>query len=91
MCNNCNCENYDQCSIVGYLPIGFCCEKCDLYNAQQTCLHTKTKLELETKEIEAEQTIEPISTTIENGVLKVVIKKKGKEIPLLIDIQKQLS
>ena len=42
MCNNCNCENYDKCSIVGHMPIGFCCSKCVLYNEEHTCLKTKT-------------------------------------------------
>ena len=29
MCNFCECDNIEQCSIVGKIPIGFCCENCD--------------------------------------------------------------
>ena len=83
MCNNCNCEAYDQCSIVGYMPVGFCCTKCYLYNEEHTCLHTAHK--------EKVSKIEPISTTIEDGVLKVVVKKDEKEIPLVIDLDKQFG
>jgi len=91
MCNNCNCENYDQCSIVGYMPIGFCCSKCVLYNEEHTCLSTKTK-KLTGKSGEAkEEILRPISTSIENGLLRVVIKKDDKEIPVYIDLQKHLE
>jgi len=83
MCNNCNCEAYDQCSIVGYMPVGFCCTKCYLYNEEHTCLHIAHK--------EKGSKIEPISTTIEDGVLKVVVMKDEKEIPLIIDLDKQFG
>jgi len=83
MCNNCNCEAYDQCSIVGYMPVGFCCTKCYLYNEEHTCLHIAHK--------EKVSKIEPISTTIEDGVLKVVVMKDEKEIPLIIDLDKQFG
>jgi hypothetical protein len=32
MCNNCYCENYEKCSIVGYQPFGFCCNLCVYYD-----------------------------------------------------------
>ncbi|HUW90019.1 MAG TPA: hypothetical protein VMV43_05815 [Candidatus Nanopelagicaceae bacterium] len=83
MCNNCNCEAYDQCSIVGYLPVGFCCSKCYLYNEEHTCLESRTKNKV--------SKIEPVSATIEDGVLKVVIKKDEKEVPLIIDLDKHLG
>ncbi len=83
MCNNCNCEAYDQCSIVGYMPVGFCCTKCYLYNEQHTCLESRTKGKV--------SKIEPVSATIENGVLKVVVRKDEKEVPLIIDLDKQLG
>jgi hypothetical protein len=89
MCNNCNCENYDRCSIVGYMPIGFCCSNCDLYDELYTCLHTKTKRK-KAEKVPTEE-IHPISTKIEGGLLKVVIDQKGKKIPIVIDIQKQLE
>ena len=37
MCNNCDCENYEQCSIVGYLPYGVCCPNCVNYDEAHTC------------------------------------------------------
>ncbi|MBY9011912.1 MAG: hypothetical protein KGD70_06025 [Candidatus Lokiarchaeota archaeon] len=83
MCNNCNCEAYDQCSIVGYLPIGFCCTKCYVFNEAHTCLESKTK--------EKVSKIEPVSATIEGGVLRVVIRKNEKEVPLVINLDKHLG
>jgi len=83
MCNNCNCEAYDQCSIVGYLPIGFCCTKCYVFNEAHTCLESKTK--------EKVSKIEPVSATIEGGVLRVVIRKNEKEVPLIINLDKHLG
>jgi len=83
MCNNCNCEAYDQCSIVGYMPVGFCCTKCILYDEEHTCLRASIKGKV--------SKIEPISTKIEDGVLKVVVMKDEKEIPLVIDLDKQFS
>ena len=85
MCNNCNCDNYDQCSIVGYMPNGFCCTKCYLYDEMHTCLKMKSR------PLEKEGAFKPISTKIEGGVLKVVIGQKGKKIPIIIDFQKQLG
>lgn len=87
MCNNCNCGNFDQCSIVGYLPVGFCCSKCNLYNEAHTCLTTRSKHETPA----STEKLEPISATIEGGLLKVEIKKKGKIVPIYIDLQKQLG
>jgi len=83
MCNNCNCEAYDQCSIVGYMPVGFCCTKCYLYDEQHTCLKSSLKGKV--------SKIEPVSATIEDGVLKVVVKKDEKVVPLIIDLDKQLG
>ncbi|TFG16812.1 MAG: hypothetical protein EU531_05235 [Promethearchaeota archaeon] len=37
MCNNCDCENYERCSIVGYLPYGVCCPNCVKYDEVHTC------------------------------------------------------
>ena len=45
MCNYCECENYELCSIVGNIPLGFCCPKCAHYNGEHTCLHSKMKTE----------------------------------------------
>ncbi|MFX0005609.1 MAG: hypothetical protein ACFFA7_06690 [Promethearchaeota archaeon] len=83
MCNNCNCDSYDQCSIVGYMPIGFCCTRCYLYDEVHTCLECSVKGKV--------SKIEAVSAKIEDGVLKVVVKKDEKEVPLIIDLDKQLG
>ena len=45
MCNNCECENSDKCSIVGYINSpGFCCSMCVGYDEQFTCLKSKLTL-----------------------------------------------
>jgi len=92
MCNNCNCDGYDKCSIVGYLPIGFCCSHCYLYNETHTCLLIKTKLlEEETISKVSEGEIKLISSSIEGNLLRVVIENKGEEIPINIDLKKHLE
>ncbi len=89
MCNNCNCDDYELCSIVGNMPVGFCCSRCYLHDENCTCLKMKTK-RIEVLN-EKEPHINPIRTTIENGMLKVVIEQEDKEIPIYIDLKKQLS
>ena len=37
MCNNCDCENYDKCSIVGYINFGSCCHNCFYYDEMHSC------------------------------------------------------
>ncbi len=93
MCNNCNCVNYNQCSIVGFMPIGFCCSICQLYNKNHTCLKTKTnrKSAIGKDDKEKLEEIRPISTSIEDGILKVVIGKKDKKKSIYIDLQKQFE
>ena len=93
MCNNCNCDAYSICSIVGHLPIGFCCSKCNLYDEKRICLKTQTKRKADVSVAmeELEKDLEPISTCIENGLIKVIVEKKGKEVPIYIDLKKQLS
>ncbi|MHA1669692.1 MAG: hypothetical protein ACTSV5_03840 [Promethearchaeota archaeon] len=75
------------------MPVGFCCSKCVLYDEAHTCLKTKSKYEILNEDGKAEdvEQFHPISTTIEDGLLKVVISKKDREIPIVIDIQKQLE
>jgi len=75
------------------MPIGFCCSKCNLYDEQHTCLNTKTKRKtpLSQEDEEKREELKPISTTIENGVIKVVIGKKDKKKEIFIDLQKHLD
>ena len=37
MCNKCDCEHSDQCSIVGYQSFGACCTLCVHYDEAHTC------------------------------------------------------
>jgi len=91
MCNNCNCENYDLCSIVGHMPVGFCCSKCELYDEAHTCLKMKTHRKTGEIGEKTEEEIQPISSEIENGMLKVVVGKKNEKIPIYIDLKKQFE
>ncbi len=92
MCNNCNCDGYDRCSIVGYLPIGFCCSHCFLYDETHTCLLTKTThLEEKTISKVSEVEFKLISSSIEGSLLRVVIEAKGEELPIYIDLKKHLE
>jgi len=55
-------------------------------------LKTKTKRPEEGAAPKAsEEELKPVSTSIEDGLLRVVIKKKGEEIPIYIDLQKHLE
>lgn len=75
------------------MPIGFCCSRCVLYDEDHTCLKMKTKRDAGKVENidEIMEEIHPISTTIENGMVKVVIGQKDKKIPIFIDLKKQLG
>jgi len=77
---------------VGYLPIGFCCSHCFLYNETHTCLSTKTKhLEEETISKSPEGEFKLVSSSIEKNLLRVVVENKGEEIPIYIDLKKHLK
>lgn len=41
MCNSCSCDNDDKCSVVGCVPLGFCCPRCELYNESLDCIRSK--------------------------------------------------
>ena len=43
MCNNCECKNYERCSVVGYLPYGTCCPECVNYDEAHSCKHYALK------------------------------------------------
>ena len=73
------------------MPVGFCCSKCDLYNEVMTCLNTKTKYSASEELEEPLEEIHPISTSIEGGILKVVLEQGDREIPIFIDLQKKLD
>ncbi|MHA2197091.1 MAG: hypothetical protein ACXABO_16010 [Promethearchaeota archaeon] len=92
MCQNCNCDFFTNCSIVGYMPIGFCCENCNLYDEYVTCLKSKNNLSGEVEqESESLGKIKLISASIEEELLKVVIEQEDeKEKTLFIDLKKYL-
>ena len=41
--------------------------------------------------VQTEEEIQPISSEIENGMLKVVVGKKDEKIPIYIDLKKQFE
>ncbi|MHA1642955.1 MAG: hypothetical protein ACTSW3_10440 [Promethearchaeota archaeon] len=51
MCNLCFCENYEKCSIIGYLPYDYCCPEC-VYKNTEKCLKNQEKVQeiFETRE-----------------------------------------
>ena len=87
MCKECSCDNLEKCSIIGFMPIGFCCENCNLFIDECLCENIKeiTQLEITEKEIKL------IHALIEGENLKVVIEQGGKRIPLHFDLSKFLS
>ena len=93
MCQNCNCDFFDRCSIVGYMPIGFCCENCNLYDKNAICLKSKSKSEQDEKSVTQRiEEIKLINASIEGELLKIVITQKDeKEKTLYIDIKKYLQ
>lgn len=91
MCKNCSCDNYDKCSIVGYMPIGFCCSLCYLYDEHNVCLNVSKKRDNFTSTTPLRSKIKLISASIEGDLLKVIIDQEGSEIPLYIDLKKYLE
>ena len=93
MCDKCNCDFFEKCSIVGYMPIGFCCEHCFLYDQYITCLKSKTGVGEEIKpDLEKLGEIKLMKTSIEGNLLKVVIEQKDKkEKTIIIDLTKNLE
>ena len=81
MCKYCDCDNYEKCSIVGYIPIGFCCSLCKFYEEHKACVHE------EEQEIpKPEATIKLIKSEIKNNNLMVTLEKEGKQFELKIDL-----
>ena len=77
MCNECKCSNdkYDVCSIVGYMPINFCCEQCIGYENRHSCEH----YQLVSSKLDPKQHIH-VTTNMENTV-----EKKNEEVTLIIN------
>ena len=93
MCHNCNCDFFEKCSIVGYMPIGFCCENCYLYDEYNTCLQSKPKSkEDEDSDSSKLGEIKLNSASIEGNLLKVVIEhEEEKKKTIIIDLKKYLE
>ncbi len=93
MCKNCNCDFFDRCSIVGYMPVGFCCENCFLYDEYNTCLKSKSNSKIDVEEkVDNLGDIKLINASIEGELLKVSIKHKDEiEKTLFIDLKKYLQ
>ena len=86
MADNCNCENIDRCSIIGYLQPGFECPYFAPIDADSVFDSGDISSLIRSTEM-----LVPMETTIKDGVLKVVINKEGKKIPLEIDIKQELD
>lgn len=86
MCNSCDCEVIDKCSIRGYMPVGSCCEECVLISS----IKCET---IEQAVKESDKNEELISTTIDTLEKKIksdltefkneLIKKQKQKIFIL--------
>ncbi len=76
MCNQCQCSNdkYDMCSIVGYMPINFCCEQCIGYENRHSCEH----YQLVFSKLDAKKHV--ITKNIENTT-----GKKNEQVTLIVN------
>ena len=83
MFNNCDCENVDKCSIMGYMPAGFECPYFKAANSDSQFNAGESSLVTATEEV--------VGTTLKNGILEVVIEKEGKKVPVKIDIHQVLD
>ncbi len=90
MCKDCSCDNYEKCSIVGFMPMGFCCENCILFINECVCNNIAPKTEIATSKA-LEGKIKLIHTSIEGEFLKVIIEQEGKKIPIHFDLKKFLD
>lgn len=71
MCNKCDCENSDQCSIVGYQSYGACCAMCVHYDEAHTC--------------PSYQMIAKKLTVAKSELFQVASKEKGQAITVSIE------
>jgi len=85
MVNDCKCEKIDRCSIIGYLQAGFDCPYFAPIDADSVFDSGDISSLLPT------EMVVPMETSIKNGVLKVVIDKAGKRIPVEINIKQELD
>ncbi len=47
MCNNCDCDDREMCSVIGYQPYGTCCPRCTGLDESHTCdCHDLSELEI---------------------------------------------
>ena len=81
MCNACDCEAIDLCSIRGYLSFGSCCEKC-AFIAESKC----TRLEVLNGVDDPEEVL--ISRTI-NNLEKKILEDLGRFKKDLLEKKKQ--
>jgi len=93
MCKNCDCDFIERCSIVNFLPVGFCCENCNLYDAIKKCIKSEESSKVVDKQDTDEvEDLKLINATIENDLLKVTISEKGGSgKTIYINIKKHLK
>jgi len=71
MCNNCDCDGIDRCSIVGYQSYGACCSMCASFDEEHTCLNYET--------------VAKMLTISKSEIFKVASKEKDRELEVLIE------
>ena len=78
MCNQCQCSNdmYDRCSIVGCMPISFCCDQCVGHEIRHSCEH----YQLDYSKMDPKKHITVVTTNMENTTVE-----KSEEVTLIIN------
>jgi len=81
MCNTCDCEEIDKCSIRGYMPVGSCCEECILISSIKCETVEETVKESDKNEELIVNTIENLEKKIINDLdeFKTELIKKQKQ------------
>jgi hypothetical protein len=74
MCNNCECDGIDRCSIVGYQSFGACCTLCAHYDEEHTC----PSYEMVAKKV----------TVSQGKLFKVAPKEKAKAKAMTVSVEK---
>ena len=72
------------------MPLGFCCENCNLFISECICVNIASKTEITTPNA-IENSLKLIHTSIEGEILKVIIEREGKKIPIHFDLKKFLG
>lgn len=72
MCNKCDCDHSDQCSIVGHQPYGACCSMCVSWDEAHSCPYYEV---VNTKLTVAKQKLFQVAPKKKSQVMTVSMEK----------------